>query len=70
MFKNLKHLYWPARPTPEDMVASQLNDARLDQLEADAAAEHWNSKAAMLRERVQRLQNVQSASQGLLKAVK
>ncbi|MGX0133064.1 hypothetical protein [Cupriavidus metallidurans] len=44
------------KPTVEKMAADQLSIAKLERLNAQAAAEYWKHQVAMLDERIDRLE--------------
>lgn len=55
------------KPTASERAAEELRIARLQRLEAQACAEHWTHTAAMLDERIARLEY--AADEGLLQAL-
>lgn len=50
----------PTPPTYADIVRSQLDEAKLALLNAEAEAERWVNTAAMLKDRCERLSGIPS----------
>lgn len=64
MIKFIKNIIFPPPPPPPDpqlVAAHELNDARMDLLNAQKEHEYWQSMVPMLHGRIARLTKLASA---------